>query len=294
MPLKIKLRLLTIVLCIVIVVLCIEAYNAIQEDIYDIGPKAQSPEGDNIVIILSGPSYEPGTGTEPEMTQKPMETQKPVGSKKPVSTKPDRTQIPNEEKPNDLNDIAILVNKTNELPSDFVPLNLVKPDVPFVSGAKNNLMRKEAADALERMFDDARKAGFSLYALSGYRRYDNQKQIFNKNIAKYGSIEAANMYSAKPGQSEHQTGLAMDITSAGVKFKLTEAFGDTPEGKWVAANAHRYGFILRYPKGKEQITGYAYEPWHIRFLGEELAARVYHSGLTYEEYLDKAAGNFND
>ncbi len=270
MPRVLKFRLLIIIVCIVVIILCINALPYIQADI--IGPESRSGED-----VKPSPSNGPGNGKEPDETQGPVATQKPEESKLP-----------------DINDIAVLVNKTHELPSDFEPMNLVQPDVRFVSGAVNRLMREEAADALEQLFTGAEEAGFRLYALSGYRKYSYQKQLFELNVERYGSIEVANMYSAKPGQSEHQTGLAMDITSESVDFDLVEEFGDMPEGKWLAANAHKYGFIIRFPKGKEHITGYAYEPWHVRFLGVDLATKVYNSGLTYEEYLGVVPGTGND
>src|SRR5699024_2575641 len=105
--------------------------------------------------------------------------------------------------------------------------------------------------------------------------------------AERNGIEAANRYSAKPGQSEHQTGLVMDITSESVNFDLSEDFGKTPEGEWVANNAHLFGFIIRYPEGKEDITGYIYEPWHLRYLSPDVATAVFESELTYEEFFAK-------
>lgn len=180
----------------------------------------------------------------------------------------------------------VLVNKTHSLSANYEPEDLVAVDVPTTPPEKPEIkeLRKEAADKLKELFKEAEKKGFTLYALSGYRSYDRQVTIFNNNAKKNGE-EAANKYSARPGQSEHQTGLVMDITSESVDYKLTGDFGETPEGIWVSENAHKYGFIVRYPRGKEPITGYIYEPWHLRYMGEELARDVYESGLTYEEYL---------
>lgn len=188
---------------------------------------------------------------------------------------------------NNPNAIDVLVNKDHKLSEDYVPDNLVTPNVPFAPGSFHKTMRKEAADALEKMFDAASADGISLFAVSGYRSYGIQEIIFNSNVGVKGSVEAANMYSARPGESEHQTGLAMDVTSKSVGYKLIIEFENTAEGKWLSENAHKYGFIVRYLPGKEHITGYAYEPWHIRYLGVELAQAVYESGLTYEEYLQE-------
>lgn len=183
--------------------------------------------------------------------------------------------------------LAVLANKQYSLEEDYAPEDLVTVEVPTVlEDPEIKQMRKEAADALKDMFDAAEKDGITLFARSGYRSYQTQVSLFQNYVSNHGE-EAANKYSARPGQSEHQTGLAMDVTSESVNYQLTEEFGNTPEGEWVRENAHRYGFIIRYPKGKEAITGYIFEPWHLRYLGGELAAEVHESGLTYEEYLAK-------
>ncbi len=182
--------------------------------------------------------------------------------------------------------IAALVNKRNCLDEAYVPDDLVAVDVPTVlNNPEVNQLRREAAGALKEMFHKAAESGIELYARSGYRSYKTQKQLFENYVAKHGE-EAANRYSARAGQSEHQTGLVMDVTSESVHLKLDEAFGETAEGEWVSAHGHEFGFIVRYPKGQEKITGYMYEPWHIRYLGKELAAKVFESGLAYEDYLE--------
>ncbi|MCY6484163.1 M15 family metallopeptidase [Clostridium aestuarii] len=185
-------------------------------------------------------------------------------------------------------DILVLVNKNNSLPSDYVPENLVIPNVPFSFEEFNEkkLMRRDAALALEELFKKAKVDNIDLYAVSSYRSYTRQEAIFTSSINKHG-IEIANQFSAKAGESEHQTGLAMDITSATVNFYLTQYFGNTKEGKWVKENAADFGFIIRYPKDKEHITGYQYEPWHIRYIGKEDAKNIANQNITLEEYLSK-------
>ena len=180
-----------------------------------------------------------------------------------------------------------VVNKKIALTKDYIPQNLVIPKVKFnFSGQQEKKhMEKEAADALEKLFAAATKQKHTLVAVSGYRSYARQSQIFNSNVKKYGE-NTANRSSARPGQSEHQTGLAMDISAKSANYNLTESFGTTKEGKWLADNAYQYGFIIRYPKDKEKITGYVYEPWHVRYVGKELAAYLYENKLTLEE-LDK-------
>ncbi len=158
-------------------------------------------------------------------------------------------------------DGILIANKTYALPSSYDP------------GTDS-----EAYAALGEMEEAAAADGIVLYLQSGYRSYDTQAAIYNNYVSMDGKAEA-DRYSARPGHSEHQTGLAFDLND------LNESFGDTPEGKWLAANCYRYGFIIRYPKGKEHITGYMYEPWHVRYLGREVAEKVYNSGLTLEEYL---------
>lgn len=182
--------------------------------------------------------------------------------------------------------LLVLVNKKREMPSDYVPEDLVVPNVKFSFSGENEkkYMRKEAANALEELFAGAKDDDIELAAVSGYRSYKRQKAIFDSNAAKKGA-EVANQTSAVPGQSEHQTGLAMDVSSASAKYELETTFGTTKEGKWLAAHAHEYGFIIRYPKGKQDITGYTYEPWHVRYVGKDVAAAVYKSGLTLEQFM---------
>ncbi|MBM7644483.1 LAS superfamily LD-carboxypeptidase LdcB [Scopulibacillus daqui] len=184
----------------------------------------------------------------------------------------------------------VLVNKTHKLPDGYQPPDLTIPHVKFPYDGKYEKMhlRKPAADALEKMFNAAEKQGIILYAQSGYRSFDRQKAIFANNVQTQGKKQAS-IVSAQPGTSEHQTGLAMDITSQDAGFKLEQDFGDTKEGKWVAQHCADYGFIIRYPKGKdkEKITGYEYEPWHLRYVGTKAAKYIMAHHITLEEYLAK-------
>ena len=158
-------------------------------------------------------------------------------------------------------DGILVVNKTYPVPSDYNPG--VDP---------------EAQAAFDKMQADAYELGLNIYISSGFRSYDYQSGLYQRYVDQSGQ-EAADRFSARPGHSEHQTGLAFDLNS------ITDAFKDTDEGKWVTENCHNYGFIIRYPADKESVTGYMYEPWHIRYLGEETAQAVYESGLCLEEYL---------
>jgi zinc D-Ala-D-Ala carboxypeptidase len=181
-----------------------------------------------------------------------------------------------------------LVNKQFGLPETFLPNDLIRPKVSFSFGdlkIDKSLLRKEAALALETMFADAKRNGVELFAVSGYRSYQYQETLFSAEVNKVGRAKAIEAV-AYPGQSEHQTGLAMDISSRSAEMQLTEQFGETKEGKWLAENAHRFGYILRYPKGKEMITGYQYEAWHFRYIGVKAATIIYQNNWTLEEYFN--------
>lgn len=181
--------------------------------------------------------------------------------------------------------IGVFVNKEYGLPEDYIPSDLTEPNVTFSFNYSDEkrLLRKEAAHALENLFGAALEDGYKISGVSGYRSYKRQSSIYNRNLSTKGA-DYTNRYSAKPGFSEHQTGLSIDVSAASIGNRLSESFGDTEEGKWLAEHAHEYGFIIRYPKDKADITGYAYEPWHIRYLGVELATYLYENALTLEEY----------
>ncbi len=183
-------------------------------------------------------------------------------------------------------DLLVLVNKYRNLPADYKPKDLVIPNVRFAFQGmdEKKYMRKEAAKALEELFKAAEEEGIYLYAVSGFRSYGRQKFLFEYRAARNG-FEEANKLTAYPGQSEHQTGLAMDVNCKAYGTNLKESFSQTPEGIWIKNNAHRFGFILRYPKGAEHITGYSYEPWHIRYVGKQVANEIYERGITFEEYM---------
>lgn len=187
--------------------------------------------------------------------------------------------------PHNPSHVTALVNKDHSLPKDYAPSDLVQVQVPTVfDNSEANQLRQEAADQLVDLFQDASDQGFELLARSGYRSYATQADLF-ANYVQANGLEAAQTFSAQAGTSEHQTGLAMDITSPEVDYALTESYIDTEPGQWLANNAHRFGFIMRYPQGKEDITGYQFEPWHYRYFGPELASYLFENDLTYEEFL---------
>lgn len=179
--------------------------------------------------------------------------------------------------------LEVLVNKYNRLGEDFIPKDLELIDSDF--NPDGLYLRHDARVAFEEMCRDARKDGIHLFAVSTFRSFYYQWKIYLKNITPSQSIEEYSVIrdriSARPGHSEHQTGLAVDIND------LEPTFEHTQEFKWLVANSHIYGFILRYPKGKEKITGYDYEPWHFRYLRRELAETVYYSELTFDEFYSR-------
>lgn len=168
-----------------------------------------------------------------------------------------------------------LINKEHPLPADYIPENLVDLGLPFdaLPGEQKRLLEEKAAYAVLELISRSRREGLNLYCISGYRSYDRQAELYN-----------GNSYVAMPGTSEHQSGLALDLSCPSVYMELTEDFAETKEGIWLVGHAPLYGFILRYPKNKEEITGVPYEPWHIRYVTKPLASYLAITGLTLEEY----------
>ena len=170
----------------------------------------------------------------------------------------------------------IIVNKTYSLPKDF------RPTDPYSNTDKDwaiEMIDKTATNAFKSMQSDAQAIGLNIYIASGFRGYNSQERIYNSYVAKDGR-DAADTYSARPGYSEHQSGLCFDLNS------VNDSFAATNEGKWVNDNAHLYGFVIRFPKGKEDKTGYQYESWHLRYVGKDLAKKLYNNGdwISLEEY----------
>ena len=177
-----------------------------------------------------------------------------------------------------LNTNYLLVNKFNYLDSNYIPENLELLDNSY---AKSGIyLVKEAKDNIERLISDAKNDGMNIRVISAYRSYSYQENLYN-NYVKNDGVENADTYSARPGYSEHQTGLVVDVTRA---FDDFNNFENTNEYKWMLENAHNYGFILRYPKAKEDVTTYSFEAWHYRYVGVELAQKIKASNLTFDEY----------
>lgn len=171
--------------------------------------------------------------------------------------------------------LTVIVNKHHPLDAAYIP-----PDLTDAGGV---LLRLAAADSFRAMVSAAAAEGIAITAVSGYRPASEQAHIHDSYTSAYGA-PAADLLSARPGYSEHQTGLAVDIGNPSGECALNACFASTPAGAWTAANAHRFGFIIRYPAGTEAVTGYMYEPWHLRYTGLEAAAAIHGSGTTLEQY----------
>lgn len=186
---------------------------------------------------------------------------------------------------NEASSLWAVVNKGRILPSNYAPANLVVPNAPLYYAASSNdsRLRNDAAAALETLFAAAKTQGYNLKLFSGYRSYGEQASVYSGFVKSQGRTQA-DLSSARASHSEHQTGLAADISTTRGACELEQCFGNTPEGQWLAANAHKYGFILRYPQGKENLTGYEYEPWHFRYVGVDLAAEIQKTGQTLEQF----------
>lgn len=180
-----------------------------------------------------------------------------------------------------------LVNKVSTIDENYKPENIVIPNVGITKDRSNeqNFVRSDIADDVEAFLEAAKAAGHEIFLSSGYRSYNLQSIFYNNDLQSNGGIETG--YVAAPGTSEHQLGLAIDLTSHNVNLELTDDFENTPEGKWALENAYKYGFILRYKADKEEITGYKYEPWHYRYIGDKDISKLCHDkDITLEELLD--------
>jgi len=195
---------------------------------------------------------------------------------------------------NNASSLWAIVNKGRALPADYVPRGLVTPRVALRLSADSELMhlRKDAAAALELMFAAAKKQSISLKLESGYRSFTVQQSVYRGYVRTYG-VSKADTFSARPGHSEHQTGLAADIEPADRTCEVDQCFADTPAGQWLAVNSYLYGFVVRYQKGSQSLTGYDYEPWHIRYVGAPLASELSKNGQTLEQFFGlKAATDY--
>nr|PKY80127.1 peptidase M15 [Pseudoglutamicibacter albus] len=225
---------------------------------------------------IAGPkiSAAPSASESESESASPSESapsKKPSESDKPSESAEDRSP----EIPSDPNNIKVLANKKRPLE----PLTYAPKDLVHIGSGQS--MRSEAAQAFKKLRNAGAASGVNFHPVSGYRSYNQQAATYNHWRATYGQ-QHADSVSAAPGTSEHQLGLAVDV-SDGI-CNLRRCFATTNAGQWVARNAHKYGFVVRYPEGKTDVTGYWYEPWHLRYVGTELAGELTSKGLTLEEY----------
>ena len=225
----------------------------------------------------NAPAHKNEDETQNSQTAKPATNQPAV--KKPASFNKSQYST------TDPSSIWVIVNKKHPLnPKNYAPSDLVA-----VGGGQ--YMRADAANALAKMLADAKAAGYVVTPASGYRSYTTQVSVYDNEVKTYGKA-VADSESARPGYSEHQTGLAMDLASGGCS--ITDCFGNTPGGKWITANAYKYGFLLRYPADKVAVTGYRSEAWHFRYIGVSLATELHKEGVkTLEEFFGVSGGDYN-
>jgi D-alanyl-D-alanine carboxypeptidase len=247
------------------------------------------------VLLLSGCAP-----TSPSSTQRPLAAASPSVS---PSSAPAPAASPTPTKPSfdksaqsidDPTSIWVVVNKLRPLQSASYAPVVTLPNVPHIASSASSGMRPEAAAALQQMFAAAAaEGGGAMQIQNAYRSYAVQVNTHNSQVARLGQAQA-DILSARPGYSEHQTGLAVDIATLPSKCEIQACFGQTPQGEWLAANSYRFGFILRYPADKQAVTGYVYEPWHFRYVGIPLATEMHSTGITtLEEFFGlPAAPNY--
>lgn len=244
-------------------------------------PKKQTKEEQKIEKLKSIPYYKKEyqkryleyQKENPNLSVENIVTYVNIGIDKPYYT--------NTKKAENLNTNLILVNKYNYLTEDYIPENLEPIDIAYARSGMQ--LVREAKEAFETLSEDAKKEGMNIIAMSSYRSYDYQVNLYNNYVATDGK-EAADTYSARAGYSEHQTGLAVDVYNKVLPYT---SFEETEEFNWMQENAYKYGFILRFPKDKVNITGYQYESWHYRYVGKEAAKYIHNHDLTLEEYYIK-------
>lgn len=249
----------------------------------------------------------PSPSPSPTPSPEPSETPSPTPSETPeptVEPTPEATSTPEpvQEQPQEVvtddidaqfttpGSLLILANKKHRLPEGYVPSNLVDAGIPCTNGTA--YMVQEAASAIQQMYAAAAQDGVSLAISSAYRSESYQAVLYNNYVARDGAA-AADTYSSRPGYSDHQTGLAADFVE-GSGYDFSDAFRNTASGQWLEAHAHEYGFIMRYPYGKDSITGYEYEPWHFRYVGVDTATAIYNVDVfeSFEEYFNVSGGDY--
>lgn len=234
-----------------------------------------------VLAVASDDGDPPGRSTTRAARPEMARTTSTVGpAEAPSPTPPPRGTTP------DPDALLVLVDHSRSLPEGYVPGDLVLLEVPFTFDAVDprRFLRQEASTAIDDLFAAAAVDQLPLLGVSGFRSTETQAELFADYAARDGE-EAADRYSARPGHSEHQTGLAIDVVGRDGLCPVEACFADRPEAAWLADHAHEFGFIVRYPADGESSTGYRYEPWHLRYVGVETATEIHTSGQTLEQHL---------
>ncbi|KQX05287.1 MULTISPECIES: M15 family metallopeptidase [unclassified Leifsonia] len=249
-------------------------------------------------VITGAHGADGPTSADPSRSGSPTASasQTPTPTRPAPAQTPTPTAVPSFDKAarsiDDPASIWVVSDKLRPLnPVDYEPADLV--DVP-VAHTWDPVLRQEASDAVVAMFQTASdEAGLALASNSAYRSFSTQQSVYDDDVAALGQ-EGADLSTARPGFSEHQTGLAIDIGAESGDCSLSQCFADTAEGQWLAANAYRFGYLLRYPADKVPVTGFEFEPWHYRYIGVDLATEMHRSGVTtLEEFFGlPAAPNY--
>ena len=264
----------------------------------------ETPDGD----VLSGVSEEndendakvedEGKLEEPDTAEEPDEPDEPAAPEVPETQKPDPKKNPPQGDGSDYGvpivstltsddgNPLVLGNKEYTVSRDYYPTDMVDID-GSLSTNQNLKVKREAYDAYLAMLKDAKAEGLNFCICSAYRGFAVQESLYYNSLSSNGKEYTDKMF-AYPGRSEHHTGYAIDVTSASMNWGLSQDYASYPDGAWIAEHCDEYGFIIRYPKGDEEITGYMYEPWHIRYVGVEIAKEITEAGITLEEYLGVA------
>jgi len=274
----------------------------------------ETPDGDTLPAAGEDLSGEGDSDTEEDGTddsEGPSDTDTPDDADKqdetdepdePAGPAPDQKPDPEKNPPQgdgsdygvpivstlteDDGNLLVLVNKEYTVSRDYYPTDMVDID-GSLSTNQNLKVKREAYDAYLEMLEDAKAEGLNFCICSAYRGFGVQESLYYNSLAANGKEYTDKMF-AYPGRSEHHTGYAIDITSASMNWGLSQNYADYPDGAWIAEHCSDYGFIIRYPKGKEDITGYMYEPWHIRYVGVDIAKEITEAGITFEEYMGVA------
>lgn len=243
---------------------------------------------DTVPTVQDGSTHSPEQTEQTEQSEQPtsrvtseipqvdvtLPSDEDTATPQPTPSDDETEDAANQPVPDDLNSpesITVIVNKMRGLPEDYAPEDLV--ELPSALSEGTQQLRTEAAEAAEEMLVAAQEDNIELRAISSYRSYDYQDQLYETYMDEHGTQRTDNM-SARPGHSEHQTGLALDVDAADGQDSLQTSFGQTDAGQWVAEHAHEYGFVIRYPEDSEDITGFEYEPWHLRYFGEQFATHI--------------------